>query len=107
LPKPENVEAWAARTPDRFTFDVKSFSLFTNHPTQPMSLPPDIREQLPANLRDKNVYLEKMPDELLDETWERFRAAVEPLRAAGELGAVFFQFPPWCLRSLRSLSCVD
>ncbi|TMD77386.1 MAG: DUF72 domain-containing protein, partial [Chloroflexi bacterium] len=80
---------------------------FTNHPTQPMSLPPDIREQLPSNLRDKNVYLEKMPDELLDETWERFRAAVEPLRAAGKLGAVFFQFPPWFLPSSRSLAYVE
>jgi len=107
IPKPENVEAWATQTPDHFTFDVKSFSLFTNHPTQPMSLPPDIREQLPSNLRDKNVYLEKMPDELLDETWERFRAAVEPLRAAGKLGAVFFQFPPWFLPSSRSLAYVE
>src|SRR5437879_13819841 len=72
-----------------------------------MSLPPDIREQLPSNLRDKNVYLEKMPDELVDETWERFRAAVEPLRAAGKLGAVFFQFPPWFLPSSRSLAYVE
>src|SRR5438094_94724 len=42
IPKPENAEAWAAQTPPDFTFDVKSFSLFTNHPTKPMSLPPDI-----------------------------------------------------------------
>ncbi|WP_408996761.1 DUF72 domain-containing protein, partial [Streptomyces scabiei] len=27
--------------------------------------------------------------------WERFADAVEPLRAAGRLGAVLFQFPPW------------
>ena len=107
IPKPENAEAWAAQTPPDFTFDVKSFSLFTNHPTKPMSLPPDIREQLPPNLRDKNIYLEQMPDELLDETWERFRAAVEPLRAAGKLGAVFFQFPPWFLPSSRSLAYIE
>ena len=107
IPKPENAEAWAAQTPPDFTFDVKSFSLFTNHPTKPMSLPPDIREQLRPNLRDKNIYLEQMPDELLDETWERFRAAVEPLRAAGKLGAVFFQFPPWFLPSSRSLAYVE
>src|SRR5207245_110761 len=48
IPKPENAALWAAQTPADFTFDVKSFSLFTNHPTHPMSLPPDIREQLPA-----------------------------------------------------------
>jgi len=108
IPKPDNAEAWAAQTPAGFTFDVKSFSLFTNHPTRPASLPPDIREQLPADRREKkNVYLEHMPDELLDEVWDRFRAAIEPLRAAGKLGAVFFQFPPWFLPSSRSLAYVE
>jgi uncharacterized protein YecE (DUF72 family) len=48
-----------------------------------------------------------MPDELLDESWERFRAALEPLRAAGKLGAVFFQFPPWFLPSSRSLAYIE
>ncbi len=107
IPKPETVEAWAAQTPAGFTFDVKSFSLFTNHPTRPASMPPDIRGQLPANLLEKNIYVEHMPDELIDETWERFRAALEPLRAAGKLAAVFFQFPPWFLPSSRSLAYVE
>jgi uncharacterized protein YecE (DUF72 family) len=108
IPKPDNAQTWAAQTPAGFTFDVKSFSLFTNHPTRPLSLPPDIREQLPAKVRErKTVYVEQMPDDLLDETWERFRAAIEPLRAAGKLGAVFFQFPPWFLPSSRSLAYVE
>ncbi|OLC46119.1 MAG: hypothetical protein AUH80_07335 [Chloroflexi bacterium 13_1_40CM_4_65_16] len=107
IPKPDNALAWAAQTPDDFTFDVKSFSLFTNHPTKPASLPPDIREGLPPKLLEKNVYLEYMPDDLLDETWDRFREAIEPLRAAGKLGAVFFQFPPWFLPSSRSLAYVE
>jgi uncharacterized protein YecE (DUF72 family) len=33
--------------------------------------------------------------ELLDEVWRRFAGALEPLRRAGRLGAVLFQFPPW------------
>ena len=107
IPKPETTEAWAAQTPAGFVFDVKSFSLFTNHPTRPMSLPPDIREDLPAALREKNIYLEQMPDDLLDECWERFRTALEPLRAAGKLAAVFFQFPPWFLPSSRALAYVE
>src|SRR5207249_4696758 len=83
IPKKDSAEAWAAQTPPGFLFDVKSFSLFTNHPTKPMSLPPDIRADLPASLREKtNLYLEHLPEELVDEAWERFRAAVEPLRAA-------------------------
>lgn len=108
IPKPETVEAWVAETPAGFTFDVKSFSLFTNHPTRPLSLPPDIRAGLPANLREKrNLYLEHLPDYVVDECWDRFRAALEPLRAGGKLSAVFFQFPPWFLPSSRSLAYVE
>src|SRR2546422_11420709 len=107
MPKKENSELWVARTPPGFTFDVKSFSLFTNHPTKPMALPKDIRDQLPEKLREKNIYVEQMPPELVDESWERFREALEPLRAAGKLGAVFFQFPPWFFPSSRSLACVE
>src|SRR5712692_11332063 len=92
MPKPENSELWVARTQPGFTFDIKSFSLFTNHPTKPMALPKDIRDELPESLREKNIYIEHMPAELADESWERFRLALEPLRAAGRLGAVFFQF---------------
>src|SRR5207302_1055599 len=83
MPKKENSDLWVARTPAGFVFDVKSFSLFTNHPTKPMALPKDIREQLPEKLREKNIYLEQMPPELVDESWERFREALEPLRTAG------------------------
>lgn len=108
IPKPETVEAWVAQTSAGFTFDVKSFSLFTNHPTRPLSLPPDIREGLPARLREKrNLYLEHLPDDVVDECWDRFRAALEPLRAGGKLTAVFFQFPPWFLPSSRSLAYVE
>src|SRR5204863_480265 len=53
------------------------------------------------------IDLERMPEELVDEAWARFRAALEPLRAAGKLGAVFFQFPPWFLPSSRSLAYVE
>ncbi len=108
IPKPETVTAWAAQTPDSFTFDVKSFALFTNHPTGALNLPPDVRADVPAALRDKrNLYLEQLPDDLVDECWERFRAALEPLRVTGKLSAVFFQFPPWFLPSSRSLAYVE
>ena len=67
IPKPETVEAWVAQTPPDFTFDVKSFALFTNHPTRPLSMPPDLREGLPTALRGKrNLYLEQLPDDIVD-----------------------------------------
>ncbi len=43
----------------------------------------------------KNLYYGDFPPELMDEMWRRFRLALEPLRNAGKLGAVLFQFPPW------------
>lgn len=107
MPKPENSELWVARTPAGFIFDIKSFSLFTNHPTKAMALPKDIRDELPERMRDRNIYLEQMPEDLLDESWERFRLALDPLRVAGKLGAVFFQFPPWFLPSSRSLTYIE
>ncbi len=108
IPKPEVSERWAAGTPPGFLFDVKSFSLFTNHPTRPANFPPNLRAELPDKLREKaTVYVEQLPAELVDEAWEQFRAALEPLRAAGRLGAVFFQFPRWFLPSSRSLSYVE
>lgn len=81
LPSGRNSELWVARTPDGFRFDVKAFSLLTGHPTR--------QEALPADLRNRTV-----DGALLDEVWGRFAEAVEPLRRAGRLGTVLFQFPP-------------
>ncbi|MGW6025444.1 DUF72 domain-containing protein [Streptomyces sp. NPDC055099] len=86
LPGERNSHLWADRTPDTFTFDVKAFSLLTGHPTRPAALPGDLREGGQADARDPG---------LLDEVWKRFAAGIEPLRQAGRLGSVLFQFPPW------------
>ncbi len=108
MPTKKNSELWVARTPPDFVFDVKSFSLFTQHPTNPKALPPDIRALLPAELLErKSLYLEHLPGEVVDAAWDAFREALEPLRAAGKLGAVFFQFPPWVFPSTKSLAHVE
>ncbi len=108
MPVRRNSEMWLERTPPAFRFDVKSFSLFTQHPTSPRALPPAIREGLPAALRDKrSVYLEQIPAEVVDAAWDAFREALEPLRTARRMGAIFLQFPPWFLPSSRSLAYVE
>jgi uncharacterized protein YecE (DUF72 family) len=94
LPAERNAEAWAARTPDGFTFNVKAFSLFTQHPTPVRMLPADLREAAGKAGKDR-VYLKDVDQKLADEAWDRFLAALEPLRAAGKLGAILLQFPPW------------
>lgn len=82
LPSERNSRLWVERTPDGFVFDVKAFSLLTGHPTRSAVMPAG----LPADAGDAAV---------LDEVWARFAAGIEPLRRAGRLGSVLFQFPPW------------
>jgi uncharacterized protein YecE (DUF72 family) len=108
MPSRKNSELWVERTPPGFTFDVKSFSLFTQHPMNPKALPPEVREGIPAELAGrKSLYLEQLPEEVVDAAWEAFREALEPLRAHGRLGAVFFQFPPWFYPSTKSLAYIE
>ncbi|MFI5957873.1 DUF72 domain-containing protein [Cryptosporangium sp. NPDC051539] len=95
-PPAENTAAlWASRTPDGFTFNIKAFSLLTQHPTRPGALYKDLRESLGPSSEKKNVYLRDLDDAVVDEVWERFLAALQPLRDAGKLGALLFQFPQW------------
>ena len=98
LPSERNAALWVERTPDDFTFDIKSYALFTHHPTAVRSLPKDMREALPPALQGKrNLYYRDAPPELRDELWSRFNSALLPLDSAGNLGTVLFQFPPWFL----------
>lgn len=63
-----NFELWAQRTPAGFIFDVKPYRQLTWHDRES---PPD------------------------DDVTRQFRESLEPLRQAGKLGAISFQFPPW------------
>jgi uncharacterized protein YecE (DUF72 family) len=94
LPAERTAEAWTARTPEHFTFNIKAFSLFTQHPTPVRALPKDLREAAEKTGKDR-VYLKDVDPEVADQAWERFLAALEPLRSAGKLGAILLQFPPW------------
>ncbi|HHY96031.1 MAG TPA: DUF72 domain-containing protein [Firmicutes bacterium] len=96
LPREAAARVWVERTPPGFRFDVKAFRLFTHHPTPATALPKDIRGELPTGLREReNLYLKDVPPELQEEMWRRFEEALGPLRRAGKLGVVLFQFPPW------------
>jgi uncharacterized protein YecE (DUF72 family) len=94
LPAEQTAAAWAARTPPGFTFNIKAFSLFTQHPTPVAALPTDLRPAAEKTGKDR-VYLKDVDPALADQAWERFFAALEPLREAGKLGAILLQFPPW------------
>jgi uncharacterized protein YecE (DUF72 family) len=94
LPAEQTARAWAERTPDGFTFNIKAFSLFTQHPTPVKALPADLREAASQGGKDR-VYLKDVDPAVADQAWDRFLAALEPLRGAGKLGAILLQFPPW------------
>ena len=107
-PSERNAELWIERSPPDFTFNVKAYSLLTNHPTRPNSLYADIRETLPAEtLEKRSLYREKLPDDAVDEVWQRFHDALMPLHSAGKLGAVLFQFPQWFVISRKNKSYIE
>ena len=90
-PNERNSQIWAERTPDGFTFNIKAFSLLTQHPTRPGALYKEVR---PEGVT-KNLYLRDLPKQTVDTVWDRFLSALDPLYDAGKLGAVLFQFPQW------------
>jgi len=94
LPAEQTARAWAERTPAGFTFNVKAFSLFTQHPTPVRALPADLREAAGQAGKDR-VYLKDVDPAVANAAWDRFLAALGPLREAGKLGAILLQFPPW------------
>ena len=79
LPAEQTAAAWAERTPENFTFNVKAFSLLTKHPTPVRALPKDLREAASKSGKDR-VYLKDVGQEVTDEVWDRFLSALEPLR---------------------------
>ncbi|HET9077604.1 MAG TPA: DUF72 domain-containing protein [Acidimicrobiales bacterium] len=95
-PTPDLCAQWVERTPPGFVFDIRAWSLFTGAPTLPDSLWPDLQGAVADRHRDRRrLYPTHLPDDVLDECWDRFTHALRPLRDAGRLGVVVFQYPGW------------
>jgi len=106
MPSPSTTQLWAERTPEGFVMNVKAFRLFTGHQTSPTVLHRDLQAAL-GDLGGKNLYYKDTPGEIRDELWRRFHEALAPLRHAGRLGLVHFQFPPWLVRNRDGLAHVQ
>ena len=74
VPSIDATRSWARRTPEGFEFSLKLYQKFTH---------PDMF--LKATGQD--------PSELDRDDVDQFRAAIDPLAAAGKLGALLAQFP--------------
>jgi len=94
MPAPATAQLWAERTPEGFVMNVKAFRLFTGHQTSPTVLHRDLQA---ATKWPRSFYYRDVSSDLLDELWRRFHEALAPLAAAGRLGLVHFQFPPWLM----------
>ena len=84
-----NFASWAEKTPDSFVFDVKAYRTLTRHGA---AYEPGKRHADADPTYD--------PPE---EDFVAFAEALEPLRQAGKLRAIQFQFPPWFTRTSSNL----
>jgi len=98
MPSAATAQLWAERTPEHFVMNVKAFRLFTGHQTSPVVLHKDIQAAL-GDRGGRNLYYKDTPVEIRDELWRRFHEALAPLKHAGRLGLVHFQFPPWLVNN--------
>jgi uncharacterized protein YecE (DUF72 family) len=89
-----NAELWAERTPPGFVFNIKAFAMLTQHPVDATRLPAAVKRMLPVDQRAA-ARLRHPPREVLEMAFGMFWSALEPLRAAGKLGHLLFQFPPY------------
>ncbi|MDP9351942.1 MAG: DUF72 domain-containing protein [Chloroflexota bacterium] len=80
-----NFEAWCARTPEGFLFNVKAYRELTQHNRNPSGA-----------VETPSV-----------ESFQKFSYSLDPMRECGKLRAVHFQFPPWFRRSQQNLEYIQ
>jgi uncharacterized protein YecE (DUF72 family) len=92
IPRPESAQAWAERTPPGFIFHVKAYGLMTAHEVDERSLPPELHGYSYTSERGRVRHAD--PD-MVDAAFDLFLDAIDPLSAAGKLGGLLMQFPPY------------
>ena len=106
LPSEKNAVLWAKRTPPNFVFHIKAYSMLTGHPTLVKSIPKVLRQELPKETLEK-AQTKEFPKEIVEATFDMFQAALRPLKEAGKLGCLLFQFPPWFVPSDRAYAWLE
>ena len=81
------------RTQNNFTFHIKAYGALTGHGVDPRSLPRDV-QGLVSHTGDSRYAYIKEPS-ILRMLAQRLIDALAPLKRAGKLGFLVFQFPPW------------
>jgi uncharacterized protein YecE (DUF72 family) len=102
IPRPQNAVLWSSRTPDGFIFHIKAYGALTGHGIMPKTLPMELRSQLSGKDRGSAQTYINDPT-LLSAIGSEFARVLTPLKDAGKLGLIVFQFPPWFRYSSRNL----
>jgi uncharacterized protein YecE (DUF72 family) len=103
LPTETMTANWAERTPEGFVFHIKAFAPMTRHPTKLEQLPEHFRD-VPTDDRGR---VERPPREWRAQVFKEFHEALEPMRAAGKLGGILFQLPPYIVYKPYSLEYLE
>lgn len=84
IPKPEVARRWVELTPRDFVFNVKAYRSLTLHERE-----------------------DGKPREATIEEERDFMALLEPIRSAGKLRGVHYQFPPWFTANARNMDYIS
>ena len=106
LPAERNAVLWARRTPQGFIFHIKAYAMLTGHPALIRSIPKVLRGELPKEILQKTQARE-FPKEVVEAAFDMFQAALRPLKEAGKLGCILFQFPPWFVPSVKAYAWLE
>lgn len=102
IPEERTVALWADRTPESFIFHIKAYSALTGHGTDIRTLPKDFVPVMEKKAEGKGtVYIKD--EAALTALAGRLKENLAPLRKAGKLGLLVFQYPPWFQYSSKNL----
>ena len=104
VPTESMVQGWADRTPEGFVMHVKAFGLMTRHPVKLEQVPAELRDGMPVDDRGR---VDRPSREARGAVFQEFLRALEPLRAAGKLGGILFQMPPYVVWKQSSLDYLE
>jgi uncharacterized protein YecE (DUF72 family) len=90
IPSRHDLAPWAEAVPDGFRFDISAPDLLCGASVPRHALPADLATLAPQAAR---IRMFDLPGETRYAVWERFRLALESIRAGGKLGAVIFRLP--------------
>lgn len=104
LPSERNSFLFAQRTPADFVFHFKAFGLMTRHRVGVKQLGRALGAHLPPDFDEP--YVNTPPPEMLRQAFDMFYSALMPLKLAGKLGLILFQYPPYFTKTGEHLDYI-